>query len=381
MKKTGSYIDHKTHNPNGHQFTGRHFISEQQTQTKKSDPSRHSRHGMSLGSAMAIDVLVAALIVLLYFIRTLVFVPHINGSELPATTKPENSTYESFPEATTENIRPSQTGSTTVTPPATTAPTKDNSWRVKFADQFTSGAVYATVNSYKSANISLSIKKVQDGTVVYYIADIYVADLKYFRTAFAKSPGDVLGYREYTDVIAKEQNAILAINGDHCLDNKGFIVRNGKLYDQTASNSDALIMYADGSMQTLAASELDISQIISRGVYQAWTFGPMLLKDGQPMTQFNTTVSGANPRTAMGYYEPGHYCLVVVDGRQPGYSTGYTMQQLSQLFYNLGCKVAFNLDGGQSTEMVYYYDDIYGYINKPYHNGRTESDIVFIADT
>ncbi len=40
------------------------------------------------------------------------------------------------------------------------------------------------------------------------------------------------------------------------------------------------------------------------------------------MTEFNSTLGKANPRTAVGNYEPGHYCFLVVDGRQPGYSDG-----------------------------------------------------------
>ena len=82
-----------------------------------------------------------------------------------------------------------------------------------------------------------------------------------------------------------------------------------------------------------------------------------------------------NPRCAIGYFEPGHYCFVVVDGRRPGYSNGVTMKMLSRLMYDLGCTVAYNLDGGASAQM-YWNGDIYNY---PSGNGRTISDIVYIA--
>ena len=91
-------------------------------------------------------------------------------------------------------------------------------------------------------------------------------------------------------------------------------------------------------------------------VWQIWTFGPMLLQDGEPMSEFNLPkkIGGVNPRTAVGYFEPGHYAFIVVDGRQPGYSDpGYTMEELSQLMYDLGCKVAFNLDGGGTSQMSF----------------------------
>jgi exopolysaccharide biosynthesis protein len=175
-----------------------------------------------------------------------------------------------------------------------------------------------------------------------------------------------------------DPEAVLAINGDHLIDNKDFAVRNSVMFDLPKSPADKLVLYDDGSMETFTADQLDKDKIKEEGgVYQLWTFGPMLLKDGQPMTKFNTTLSsGGDPRTAVGYYEPGHYCFLVADGRQPGYSDGLSFKQMSQLFYQLGCKVAFNLDGGQSCVMVFngkYID------NKTINNERPQSDIIYIA--
>ena len=54
-----------------------------------------------------------------------------------------------------------------------------------------------------------------------------------------------------------------------------------------------------------------------------------------------------------------------------------TMTQLSQLFYDLGCTEAYNMDGGQTAVMVY----LDALKNIPYKGGRKTSDIVFIAET
>ena len=91
---------------------------------------------------------------------------------------------------------------------------------------------------------------------------------------------------------------------------------------------------------------------MSRSPWQSWHFGPELLDhDGQPKTKFNTGVYGRNPRAVIGYYEPGHYCFVVVDGRQGKYSGGLDMKELSELMYTLGCVRAYNLDGGATAHM------------------------------
>ena len=44
--------------------------------------------------------------------------------------------------------------------------------------------------------------------------------------------------------------------------------------------------------------------------------------------------------------------LVAVDGRQPGYSVGMTLEELAHFFLKLGAVDAMNLDGGGSTTMV-----------------------------
>ncbi|MEA4914167.1 MAG: phosphodiester glycosidase family protein [Christensenella sp.] len=338
---------------------------------------RYQKQKPMLPTAALIGIYVfsTALIMLLFYITSYVIQPESAGSSLPA---PSSAPAAEMPATTDSGAAtadasgntPDPAAQTTMQPEAAVDPT---SWRVKFADKFTSGNVEQTDMSYKDANINVSINKVQKDDVTYFLADIYVADIQYFRTAFAKQ-ADVMGGREATNVVAQENNAILAINGDHCVDNNGPVVRNGQLYREEKF-ADALVMNYDGSMQTYSADALDMNAIKANGAWQVWTFGPMLLKDGQPMTEFNSTLMKANPRTAVGYYEPGHYCFLVVDGRQEGYSVGMTMQELSQFFYDSGCKVAFNLDGGQSSEMVF----LGKVINQPYDGGRSTNDILYIT--
>ncbi len=257
---------------------------------------------------------------------------------------------------------------------AETTPTIDSDdWRSKFSDKFTAGEAEQTENTYKDANINISIEKVQKDGAAYFVADIYVAEPKYFRTAFSAN-SDNTAPREYTDTIAKENNAVLAINGDIFLD--GTAVRNGKIYSLPKSSADVLVMYYDGTMRTIAPNEFDTTHLKEQGVYQVWSLGPMLLKGGKPMTEFNSTKTLKNPRTAVGYYEPGHYCFIVVDGRQPGYSDGLTLTQLSQIFAGLGCSEAYNLEGGYSSEMVF----MNNIVNRPGQNARRVTDIIYIGE-
>jgi exopolysaccharide biosynthesis protein len=64
-------------------------------------------------------------------------------------------------------------------------------------------------------------------------------------------------------------------------------------------------------------------------------------------------ISSRKPRTAVGMLEPGHFMLVVVDGRASRYSKGMTFEELADLMASLGCELAYNLDGGASATMAF----------------------------
>ena len=59
-----------------------------------------------------------------------------------------------------------------------------------------------------------------------------------------------------------------------------------------------------------------------------------------------------HPRTAAGVTRDGRtLLLVVVDGRQPGWSAGATLVELADLMRGLGAWTALNLDGGGSSAL------------------------------
>jgi exopolysaccharide biosynthesis protein len=60
-----------------------------------------------------------------------------------------------------------------------------------------------------------------------------------------------------------------------------------------------------------------------------------------------------HPRTALGFDDTGAWLLlVVVDGRQPGFSEGVTLSELAEIFKARGCSQSINLDGGGSSIML-----------------------------
>jgi hypothetical protein len=60
-----------------------------------------------------------------------------------------------------------------------------------------------------------------------------------------------------------------------------------------------------------------------------------------------------HPRTAVGYDNSGTWLLlVVVDGRQPGFSEGASLYELAKILQARGCTQSINLDGGGSSIML-----------------------------
>mgnify|MGYP005789680137 CR=1 FL=1 len=82
----------------------------------------------------------------------------------------------------------------------------------------------------------------------------------------------------------------------------------------------------------------------------------MLIKDGAIALGENSTYyTTKQPRTAVGVTAGGDVVIVVADGRQSPYSSGYTYMELAEKMLKLGCVAAINLDGGGSTTYLAQY--------------------------
>ncbi len=174
--------------------------------------------------------------------------------------------------------------------------------------------------------------------------------------------------------------ALLAMTGDfYGYQDEGVVIRNGVVYRADDTNLDICVLYYDGTVETFSPDAFNLDNAVAKGAYQGWTFGPALLDaNGNLPTEYNakSSIKDLNPRSGFGCIEPGHYCFVVVDGRDKGYSRGVTLEEFSQIFKNLGCVAAYNFDGGKSAVMTYN-DEM---VNLPYEGGRGVSDIVLIKE-
>lgn len=270
-------------------------------------------------------------------------------------------------------------------------------WHEKFADKFTD-TVISTDTSYTSPDISVQLsyhqydtgkldksdsgKHKEYGTQISYVlADIYVGDITCIQTAFAQDTYGV-GYSEKLTDMSARMKSVLAVNGDSYSNNRhkdnGTIIRNGVIYRNEQTDAETCVLNWDGTMDIYAPGQVDLQQLRERGAYQSWVFGPSLLdENGKAKDTFLTWdyIRQSHPRTAIGYYEPGHYCLLLVDGRQKN-SRGMFPQEMAKVFENLGCKAAYNLDGGHCSFMTLKNQ----VVNHPYKPEHEVEDGIFIVE-
>ena len=206
---------------------------------------------------------------------------------------------------------------------------------------------------YQDDNIKITYTQYTTNDTTIHVADVQLSSAEYLKTAFAN---DTYGKNvtQTTSDIAAANKAILAINGDYYgVQEKGYVIRNGVLYREEAGTNDVLCIYGDGSMKIVDPSTVTAQELLDQGVWQAFSFGPGLVADGQIPISLDTEVGRAkasNPRTAIGQRSDGAILMLVINGRQPN-SLGATYADEAELMLRFGAINACTLDGGTSSLM------------------------------
>lgn len=250
----------------------------------------------------------------------------------------------------------------------------------KYEELFTEEEVY-TDTSYTSPSTVCTWREVYDTEtfnkpVTYFVVDIYLQDAELLKTALANNRFRGNSLLELEE-ISQDVDAVAAISGDFAVwRTTGLVIRNGEvLRSKLDDTRDVGVLYRDGTFVCYEAKHVPKEEILSKNPWQCWCFGPSLLTaEGEIKTKFNSRVTRSNPRAAFGYFEPGHYCFVQVDGRGGSYSKGLTMAELSRLMKSLGCTAAINLDGGATARLSWNHE----LINQP-SDDRLINDILYIG--
>ena len=239
-----------------------------------------------------------------------------------------------------------------------------------------------TEESYTDESITVTVEHVWVDDARYNVAHVKIADASQLRTALAADFGKTKTNKIST--IAKNNNAIVAIGGDYYSDrNNGYVVRQGQVYrTKLAKTLDILFVDQNGDFHIILSSNADeLKALLDSGAtpINVFNFGPALVVDGEQKdvsTYSNFNPKGNEPRCAIGQVGPLEYVMVVVDGRNAAQSNGCTLNELASFMKSLDCTQAFNLDGGNSSLMVFHGEN---YSQKSKSAERSVSDIIYFA--
>ncbi len=162
-------------------------------------------------------------------------------------------------------------------------------------------------------------------------------------------------YIQMISVLSEEQarnhHAVLAFTGDFIgwtSNRKAVMIRNGVVYYDRQETTTMAIM-PDGTLEFYPMGSITAAQLLDMGVKDSFSFGPLLVKDGKRY-YVDDGKDLATARVGFGYSDPYHYiALVALRERQ----TAMSFVRLSDYFVRCGARLAYNMDGGHSTSLVF----------------------------
>ena len=205
---------------------------------------------------------------------------------------------------------------------------------------------------------TLKLRKIESTRYVGYVLEI--PDPRRVKVATAKN---IQEKGETVSNIAKDNDAVAAINAGGFHDPNGtgtgrlpygFIMQDGNYVIGKDVGPDEAVDFVGFTKQgNLIAGTYTKTELADMDAVEGITFGPPLIVDGKKMITDGDGGWGIGPRTAIGQKKDGTVIFVVIDGRQPGYSTGATLRDVQDVLYEEGTYIAANLDGGSSTTLYY----------------------------
>ena len=158
-----------------------------------------------------------------------------------------------------------------------------------------------------------------------------------------------------------DNQAILGMNASGFVDQNemgnggeptGIVIQDGKvIWDATKTGySGGIAGFTKDNKLVLTKGTAE--EAIKAGVEDAVEFGPFLIVNGKAAEIKGNGGWGVAPRTVLAQRKDGIILFVVIDGRQPGYSLGISMNELTKLLQRYKAHNAVNLDGGASSSIA-----------------------------
>ncbi len=192
-----------------------------------------------------------------------------------------------------------------------------------------------------------------------------------------KLGGDSYGspIQKYPSQLAREANAVLALNGDfYRFQNTGIHVYQGTVYTWDGSKVDTCFVDSEGDFHFVKAGELTEKEAVEQYVADndilfSLSFGPVMVEDGEnvvPPYYWMGQSRDYYARSCIAQEGPLHYLMMTV-------YMATTVRDAADWMIARGCTRVYAVDGGQSATIVL--DGVQ--VNPSQFNAeRTLSDII-----
>lgn len=237
---------------------------------------------------------------------------------------------------------------------------------------------------YESATLRVEINRhVFEDPLIWYEVDLRTSPASMLRGVLS-SPELARIQLKKPDEIAREQRLVYAQTDDFYVSRlhkktikTGVIIRDSQLlYDQVYRGKgryfpplDALALFPDGTLGVFAAQEHSGEEYLAMGAVDVFSFGPILIRDGQLDERMEKRYANKEPRTAIGIIEPYHFFSIIAEGRHRG-SDGCGLKPMAMRMLEMGVTDAINLDGGQTSALVFLGQKLNA---TGLHNGRSKT--------
>ena len=268
---------------------------------------------------------------------------------------------------------------------------------------------YLSDTLYEDDTIRVEIFSGHAADTDYTYAHVRISDISQLRTAPAGLVNSPRATFKSTStargrLVARAVDAVVALNGDYYTksDKCQVVMRmTHQVRNIARGNMDVLIIDKSGNFSAIKqCTKQDYQEYYARHqdeMYQVFCFGPVLVEDGVCVIapDYRNGEVGAQNKTqraAIAQLGELEYLLVTTAGPQSKGSKGMTIPELAQLVEELslkfsptGSSLAFNLDGGNSTTLVFKQQRkdgkeglLYAKVNSP-EIERFLSDIIYFS--
>ena len=231
------------------------------------------------------------------------------------------------------------------------------------------------------------------GCTIYY-AVISIGDASQLRTYPANGTDFAKTHKESSIWMAKQVNAVVAVNGDYPPIFTGtpkvsYVLRQGQVYRDSVDEAlDILLIDEDGDFHVLRREEdlanIDKTQIDGKKVINAFQFGPALVIDGKPVDDEILLDRSRSPELANPREREQRMIICQIDTLK--YMVvcvarwGATLPIMRDIALHLApsCRVAYVLDGGDSSQLVFL-GRVCNNINGNARKKRPLADIIYFA--